>query len=61
MQFDPIVQFLPKYNLAFIPVGSEGAVCNTEFSPIEVNYPISTLLISPLITALYQTEANLLN
>ena len=60
MQFDPIVQFLPTVNLAYIPVGSDGAVCKTVFSPIDVNYPISTLLISPLTTALYHMDANLL-
>jgi len=47
-------------NLAYIPVGKDGAVCKTVFSPIDVNSFTSTLLISPLITALYQTVANLL-
>ena len=44
-----------------MPVGNEGAVCRTEFSPILENWLISTLLISPLITALYQMDANLLS
>ena len=60
VQLDPIVQFLPTTNLACIPVGRDGAVCKTVFSPIEVKFPISTLLISPLMTALYHMEANLL-
>ncbi len=61
VQFYPIVQFLPIYNLACIPVGRDGAVWRTEFSPMEVNWLISTLLMSPLMTTLYQTEANLLS
>lgn len=61
VQLDPIVQFLPIVNLAYIPVGSDGAVCKTVFSPIELKLPTSTLLISPLITALYHTDANLFN
>lgn len=55
-----MVQFRPISNLACIPVGNEGAVCKTVFSPMEVNSPIVTLLISPLTTALYQIVANLL-
>ena len=61
MQSEPITQFLPINNLAFIPVGRDGAVCKTEFSPTLVKLETSTLLMSPLITALYHTEAYLLS
>ena len=60
VQLAPIVEFLPIWSFACIPVGKDGAVWSTEFSPILAKCYISTLLISPLMTTLYQIVANLL-
>jgi hypothetical protein len=69
VQFDPTVTLYPTYTLAFMPVGRLAAVCTTELSPIDekfitlkrFNYfsTYSTLLISPRMTLLYQTDAHL--
>ena len=52
----PIVTLFPITTPAGMPVGRAAAVWMTVLSPTEVNFPIETELISPLMTALYQTE-----
>ena len=56
VHFDPMVTLSPMTTPAGMPVGREAAVWMTVLSPTEVNFPIVTELISPLMTELYQTD-----